>query len=83
MFSQRGVQGNWSADFFFCSFCSGLYIIVHSVEGCSRGQQASTKVETNIGKIPLVVEASQYSQRNERISFGMFQTLLELQRKLN
>ena len=51
MFSQRGVQGNWSADFF--SVHSSLYIIVHSCRG-----QASTKVETNIGKIPLVLEAS-------------------------
>ena len=71
MFSQRGVQGNWSADFF--SVHSSLYIIVHSCRG-----QASTKVETNIGKIPLVLEASQLrlarEERNERISFGMFQT---------
>ena len=40
---------------------SSLYIIVHSCRG-----QASTKVETNIGKIPLVLEASQLRSQGER-----------------
>ena len=76
-----------AADYFvLAAFSSKTEIMkteISAASGASLCIIALGEVETNIGKIPLVVEASQYSQRNERISFGMFQTLLELQRKLN